>query len=910
MSHWVNESIPFWHETTVFPNEFSIIMFSNGHDYRSGWPESYQPTMSEIINELSMSRASYIKINDNKDVSYVNILSGKIIVSCTLFKDSNSLVLNKKNGLTFATNYKKIEFIKYGIRINHDGIFAMDGKKNYFEKYTDASNLKLSNDLLQIAENFSSNKDNQIVSESDIQHTEDDLLKIAELLETLEIYVDKEYEIEDQKARAEKPFVYFSFKPEPIKSTFKYYYRVSLLESDLKRLRELKLKTVQVKKLDDTFIQFEIFDLQPEENSNDIILTTALQADSSIISPSNELISVAIPTLKQVRHKVIEDLKHKNSPNKWLAPLAANVYTSKITIKKPVPEYNEEYPLLDAQRDAVEKGAGSNDYTLVLGPPGTGKTTVILSWVKYFVDLGMKVLVTSQNNKAVDNVLERLAKEKDLECIRVGNESKTSSSIHHLLIENYAINAQLKFISNMDENINSIARSKENIELLLEYLLQSKNQFTKASEIIQSISKYKDNIKTSLEELDKHKAVMKATLEEGNSKKTFWLLKPFIMLINLVTGSKKELQIKTIQSDIRFFEILLEILSEWKTNISTARQNSLYQLLLEYVDVVGATCIGINSNKLFQNIPFDVVIVDESGQIQLHNLMVPLSRAPKAILVGDHKQLPPIEDKELVDDIINQRYDPSFLKKSWFEILWELTPDDHKTMLDTQFRCPANISNFVSKAFYDSKYYAGKGMETKVPILSHFQSTMVFIDTSKIKDNLEQKRHTGERDEISGNITETNIIIKVFSSIIDDLPYLADKNEIGIIIPYANHVLEVKNEIENRGLNIGKLILNDLIASVDSYQGQERDVIIFAFSRSNQVGDVGFLADWRRLNVAMTRTKKQLIMIGNLDTLTKNNGKAHQKEFKDAMSLLKKELSDNNSLIDGNKILEEALAWK
>lgn len=910
MSHWANESIPFWHETTVFPNEFSIIMFSNGHDYRSGWPESYQPTMSEIINELSMSRASYIKINDNEDVSYVNILSGKIIVSCTLFKDSDSLVLNKKNGLTFATNYKKFEFIKYGIRINHDGIFAMDGKENYFEKYTDASNVKLSNDLLNILEKLNLDKNNQIVIESDIEHTEDDLLKIDELLETLEIYVDKEYEIEDQKARAEKPFVYFSFKPEPIKSTFKYYYRVSLLENDLKRLRELKLKTVQVKKLDDTFIQFEIYNIKPEENSNDIILTTALQADSSVISPSNELISVAIPTLKQVRHKVIEDLKHKNSPNKWLAPLAANVYTSKITIKKTVPEYNEESPLLQAQRDAVEKGAGSHDYTLVLGPPGTGKTTVILSWVKYFVDLGMKVLVTSQNNKAVDNVLEKLAKEKDLECIRVGNESRTSSSIHHLLIENYAINAQLKFISNMDENIDSIFKSKENAELLLEYLLQSNNQFIKASEIIQSISKYKINIKTSSEELDKHKIILKASIEEGGSKKTFWLLKPFIALINLVTGSKKEQQIKAIQSDIHFFGILLEILSEWKTNISTARQSSLYQLLLEYVDVVGATCIGINSNKLFQNIPFDVVIVDESGQIQLHNLMVPLSRAPKAILVGDHKQLPPIEDKELVDDLNNQRYDSSFLKKSWFEILWDLTPDDHKTMLDTQFRCPANISNFVSKAFYDGKYYAGKGMEIKVPILSHFQSTMVFIDTSKIKDNLEQKRRTGERDEISGNRTETNIIIKVFSSLIDDLPYLADKNEIGIIIPYANHVLEVKNEIENQGLNIGKLILNDLIASVDSYQGQERDVIIFAFSRSNQFGDIGFLADWRRLNVAMTRTKKQLIMIGNLDTLTKYNGKIHQKEFKDAMSLLKKELSDNNSLIDGNKILEEALAWK
>ena len=357
--------------------------------------------------------------------------------------------------------------------------------------------------------------------------------------------------------------------------------------------------------------------------------------------------------------------------------------------------------------------------------------------------------------------------------------------------------------------------------------------------------------------------------------------------------------------DLEYYNSLIDVISEWEKSIHSERQSSLYETILEYVDVVGATCIGINSNKLFANIPFDVVIVDESGQIQLHNLMVPLSRASKAILVGDHKQLPPVVDDELAAELEEQGFDPIFLQKSWFEILWDPMPEDHKTMLDTQFRCPAIISDFVSKAFYEDKYFAGSGMEKKQPILPSFNATMAFIDTSKILNSFEQSRVTDGRTELLGNEVETTIIIKTLMNFIRELPYLAEKNEIGIIVPYKNHVLEVKRTIKKLKLDIGNLNVEDLVASVDSYQGQERDVIIFAFSRSNKGGNIGFLADWRRLNVAMTRTKKQLIMVGSLKTLTMDNNKKHESEFKQAMRILESELSNKNSIIDGRKFFEE-----
>ncbi len=1139
MNMWDNKAIPFWQKTLIFQNRFPILI-SEGKDYRFGWPESFKPSMSELIKELTKSKTSYIRLELKGDRVFISLLSGKIIVNCTFNLEKKKIFLNGTNGLIYATNIRKNDFIKYGNRIEHGGVFILSGR-DYNQKFTEHDDFALSNHIIGLYNviskaNSKQKKPNELQTIDEDEFNESESSKIEEILETLEAYINKEYEIEDTKARAEKPFVYTDFKAEEIASTYKYYYRLTLLKEDVIRLREMNPSMLQIKKTDETFMDLEIFNIKPDNSPNDIIVTTSFQTDQSMIDSSNELYLVAIPTLQKVRQRVIDDLRGKVSPNKWLIPLAAGVYKFKKTIKESVPEYNKERPLLPAQKDGVDKGAGSKDITLVLGPPGTGKTTVILSWVKYFVAQGKKVLVTSQSNMAVDNVLIRLDEEKEFECLRVGNESKVMREAHGLLLENYALNAQSKLVESLSDITKSLYKSKTYLNKLnftLKELLQYNEKDIKFSS---EISKYKQNIseqnnklkantssinnlkndndflgelinslmhhqavsiiqsklslkKEELEENEKKVSLLneqldKSTLKLDNIKKKLIkvqqkvdnytnfsaIAKVFMYLpnkinlhkinnliiesnilektivnskqdieniiflkssikestniinseldlaisnlptfkyslstdncevkyeeffkkqtifnkigfvtkenleskiehsknvfienthkikelnqlltdeyeqLNLFNSQLEELEEKYLnfsntkpqipefiscpyvddkiyknfyQSndilnklisqttiDLDYYNSLIEVVSEWERSMHSERQSSLYETILEYVDVVGATCIGINSNKLFANIPFDVVIVDESGQIQLHNLMVPLSRASKAILVGDHKQLPPVVDDELAAELEVQGFDPIFLQKSWFEILWDPMPEDHKTMLDTQFRCPAIISDFVSKAFYESKYFAGSGMEKKQPILPHFNSTMAFIDTSKVFPSFEQSKIADGRTEVLGNEVETTIIIKTLMNFIKELPYLAEKNEIGIIVPYKNHVLEVKRTIKKLKLDIGNLNVEDLVASVDSYQGQERDVIIFAFSRSNNSGNIGFLADWRRLNVAMTRTKKQLIMVGSLKTLTMDNKKQHEAEFKQAMRILEAELSSKNSIIDGRKFFE------
>jgi superfamily I DNA and/or RNA helicase len=955
MSVWNNKTIPFWQDIKYFPNKFIIIGFLN-NDPRLNWPESFQPSIYEIIEKLSLAKTSYIKIKEEGEVYFVNILAEKIIVSCTLFKDKNELILNKKNGFQYATNYFKTRFIKDGIKIEHDGIEIFDGKRDFYNQYneTHKENLKngIENLLLYIKTNSSikiMNRDSN-EEENEDEFNESEASKIEEILETLEAYVNKEYEIEDTKARAEKPFVYTNFKAEDIASTYKYYYRITLLKEDVKRLREFEPRILQIKKIDDTFMDLEIFDIKPKNSPNDIVVTTSFQTDRNIIDNSNELYLAAIPTLKKVRLKVIDDLRSKISPNKWLIPLASGVYSFDKTIPVPVPKFDfEEFPRLRAQDEAIAKGVGSKDITLTLGPPGTGKTTIIVAWAKYYASQGKKILITSQNNKAVDNVLERLAKEKDLECLRVGNESNVSSSIHDLLIENYSLSAQKKLIDNIDLNIlklskylvyltemkefmnkkNFIENEHKKINSVLDMINDLKKCYARSDEytngnLLKKILFFFQNkinqkrVKTLEQDLNINNISIYKFYEEIEHKKEILVNNliqipdyqssdlvnnNFYKAIYEINGQYDEKFILQIENDFILIKNIFDVIEKFKFKMLRERQSTLYETILEYVDVVGATCIGINSNRLFADIPFDVVIVDESGQIQLHNLMVPLSRASKAILVGDHKQLPPVVDDELAAELEEQGFDPIFLQKSWFEILWDPMPEDHKTMLDTQFRCPAIISDFVSKAFYESKYFAGSGMEQKQAILPYFNSTMTFIDTSKVFPSFEQSRITDGRTEVLGNEVETTIIIKTLMNFIKELPYLAEKNEIGIIVPYKNHVLEVKRTIKKLKLDIGNLNVEDLVASVDSYQGQERDVIIFAFSRSNKGGNIGFLADWRRLNVAMTRTKKQLIMVGSLKTLTKDNQKEHEVEFKQAMRILESELRAKDSIIDGRKFV-------
>ncbi|MFL1906125.1 DEAD/DEAH box helicase [Streptomyces tauricus] len=304
-----------------------------------------------------------------------------------------------------------------------------------------------------------------------------------------------------------------------------------------------------------------------------------------------------------------------------------------------------------------------------------------------------------------------------------------------------------------------------------------------------------------------------------------------------------------------------KLLAEWHDEVSGAA-DQLYPELIRYAHVIAATCIGTASRPELSGIDFDLAIVDEAGQIGMTDALVPLVRARRAVLVGDHQQLPPFLDSE-VETWGKSVGDPAItrlLAASALETLMSRLPDSHRVLLTSQRRMPPVIADFISDTFYDGQLRTAVRREHRDPL---FRTPMAFVDTSDLPTDrrYEQKGRAGER---FGQRGYTN---RAEAKLLADLAafYHARGVEWAVIVPYRAQRAEIAASLARR-VDPAHVSLN--VGTVDSFQGGERDVILYGFTRSNPYGEVGFLKELRRANVAFTRAKHQLVLVGDLSTLS------------------------------------------
>ncbi|MEO2068276.1 MAG: IGHMBP2 family helicase [Desulfurobacteriaceae bacterium] len=570
------------------------------------------------------------------------------------------------------------------------------------------------------------------------------------------------------------------------------------------------------------------------------IETEITSGDVILVSKGNPLKSNLVGTVVRITEKTITVAFEEKPPN-WVyrKGVRVDLYINDVTfkrmeenleelrhavgrqrelrniilgLKKPTEAKEEEFELVDerlngTQVKAVKKALGSKDFYLIHGPPGTGKTSTITELIVQLVKRGNKVLATADSNIAADNILLNLSKYKNLKLVRIGHPARVLEEL-----EKYSIYA--------------LYEEHEKTQKI-------RNGWERVRELIERRDQYKKPVPTLRRGMSDEEIIYfgrKGKGIRGLSKKTVRSMANW-----LLTNYEIDVRIKALKE----------------------MENVLLREILADADVVISTNSMVKS-ELLDGFFFDVAVIDEGSQQVEPSTLIPIMKAKKFFIAGDHKQLPPTVMSEEAKD----------LEKTLFEKLITNYPS-LSSMLEIQYRMNEKIMEFPNKEFYEGKLKAAESVK------NHTLADFNLQAPSKFKEILEPNVPIAFLDtstinayefQVEGSTSYENYEeAKICITIAEELIRMGlERRDIGIITPYAAQVKLIKQMLLERDLKVE-------VNSVDGFQGREKEVIIISFVRSNDKGEIGFLKDLRRLNVAITRPRRKLIGVGNAKTLSSHS---------------------------------------
>ncbi|SFB52653.1 AAA domain-containing protein [Algoriphagus aquimarinus] len=309
-----------------------------------------------------------------------------------------------------------------------------------------------------------------------------------------------------------------------------------------------------------------------------------------------------------------------------------------------------------------------------------------------------------------------------------------------------------------------------------------------------------------------------------------------------------------VQRKMMFAEV--SRLREASKSLEEYIQYDIYQK----TKVFACTLVGASSYNL-KGMEFDVVFIDEAAQGLEAATWIPILKAKKVVFAGDHCQLPPT--------IKSYQAGKDGLAETLFEKVIARKPQAAQ-MLQVQYRMPEVIMGFSNEQFYKGKLIADE--RTKTHVFPLEESVIEWIDTAGAGYS-DQK----EAESLSTfNPEEALFAAKYLNDLVERIGsdnFLQNDWTIGLIAPYGAQVRRLRGLIFDSEDYPSLLAVKEQITidTVDGFQGQERDLMMISLTRSNEKGEIGFLADTRRMNVALTRAKRKLVLIGDSGTLTQNH---------------------------------------
>ncbi|CAB4380305.1 unnamed protein product [Rhizophagus irregularis] len=305
------------------------------------------------------------------------------------------------------------------------------------------------------------------------------------------------------------------------------------------------------------------------------------------------------------------------------------------------------------------------------------------------------------------------------------------------------------------------------------------------------------------------------------------------------------------------YETLRNLKAEQQSVNYVAKRGNISNADLFEADVVCATLAG-SGHETFANIgiQFSTVIIDEAAQAIELNTLIPLKyNASRIVLVGDPNQLPPTVLSQIATDY---SYEQSLF------VRFQRCFPSAIHLLDTQYRMHPEISRFPSRLFYNNALLDAPDLERKKSQVWH--SMHIFgpyrffdVEGKMIKD----------KKKSSYNTDEAYVAVKLFLTLIKKFQDVDFKDKVGIITPYKRQLIELRAKFKQR---VPESYYNKIeFNTVDGFQGREKDIIIFSCVRVGEDKGIGFLKDIRRMNVALTRAKCSLFILGNRAALETNS---------------------------------------
>ncbi|QDE34815.1 hypothetical protein FIV50_08430 [Microbacterium foliorum] len=537
------------------------------------------------------------------------------------------------------------------------------------------------------------------------------------------------------------------------------------------------------------------------------------------------------------------------------------------------------------KQTSVRAGLGTEDCVLVTGPPGTGKTRMIAELVAQELarNSSARILLVSQTHVAIDNALERIQKLGVASIVRMAREdddrvAETSSSLRlDLQLQAWSANvrrnaegafAALSSAGGMDPGQLSAAMHLQAWRVAHQARNKAASQL-RAAQLADDTTASRLELTPSLDELRRQHddAVAREDSSLLNARSA---LGDSIELGQAVTVGDIDAALEMIleqSEDSKRLLDLLKLQAEWIQRVSADRR--MATILLEDSSVVAGTCLGFIGHPSARTLNFDLCIIDEASKSTSTEVLVPMVRASRIVLVGDVNQLPPLDEDLLREPSILREADllPSQVRETLFERLSSHLPSSNQFRLTEQYRMVPAIGDMISTCFYDGWL---RSADVQGPAgYDLLSKPVLWLDTSRLNNRRETRdaRSAGsyvnncEADAVTERLTSLQRAID------SGLIPRSDRGAYHVIViaPYRSQTEELKRRLDRAGAELKDLRVE--VESVDAVQGRECDLAIFSVTRSNKSGKLGFLSEpyWRRINVALSRARFGLTIVGDAE---------------------------------------------